>query len=543
MIKRFRKSLYSIYVKIFFALTSSFFIGQCRPADLQKDPQVMQRLLAADIITLNPLLSMDGYSNAVVGHIYETMLTRNNQTLEWQPWIAKDWQVSQDKKKFIFYLRDDVFFSDGHPLTSADVKFTFEKLMDPKTPNPSLKIYYKDVDRVETPDEYTVIFHMKKVYFLSLTFLGGLQIIPKHIFEKVEDFATNEHSISNPIGTGPYVFAERKPGYHIYLEQNKNYWGKLPQAKRIEYKIIRNDAVALELLKKEELDILNLQPFQWTRQTESKKFHSRFEKIKYLSRGFRYIAYNTEKFPFKDKRVRLAMAHALDLPKINKAIMENLAEVTTGNFWIHSPQYNSQLPMLEYNPKKAKDLLQAAGFRDSDQDGWLDDGTHKLSFELLIPAGIEFYEKFSGVFKQELEKIGVHVEITQLEFSAILNRIHERNFDSLMLAWSTPIESDPYQLWHSHQIKRGDNFTGFTTPEMDAIIEQARLEFDDNKRNKMYKRFHEILYQNQPYTFLFTSYSLVAYHKRFENVHIYKGGLDLDEWQINQNFVPHLVAE
>lgn len=532
-----------ISIKLFFVVVVSFLVWQCRPASLEKKPKTMQTVLASDIVTLNPLLSMDSYSNAVVGKIYETLLVRDNQTLEWKPWIAKDWRVSADKKKFTFYLREDVFFSDGQPLTSADVKFTFDTLMDAKTPNPSLKIYYKDVDRVETPNDYTVVFYMKRVYFLSLTFLGGLQIIPKHIFEGVEDFVTNEHSTSKPIGTGPYVFAERKQGYYIYLEQNKNYWGKLPQIEKIEYKVISNNAVALELLKKEELDLLNLQPFQWTRQTSSKKFHSRFKKIKYLSRGFRYIAYNTVKFPFEDRRTRMAMAHALDLPKIKKAIMEDLAEITTGNFWIHSPQYNANLPMLEYNPTKAKELLQEAGFSDSDQDGWLDDGKQKFSFELLIPAGIEFYEKFSGVFKQELEKIGVHVTITQLEFSAILNRIHERNFDSLMLAWSTPIESDPYQLWHSGQVKRGDNFTGFTTREMDFIIEQARMEFDEKKRNKMYKRFHEILYQNQPYTFLFTSFSLVAYHRRFENVHIYKGGLDLDEWQINQTFVPRFLAE
>lgn len=534
----FRSRVQYFFTKTFFLLFFSFSLLQCRPAVLQKDFSVLQRILGADPISLNPLLSIDSYSNLINSHIYEPLLERDRETLEWKPWLAKDWNVSADKKTYTFYLRDDVFFTDGHPLTAHDVKFTFEKLMDPNTPNPSLKGYYQDVASVEIKNDYEIVFKMARINFLSLTSLADLQIIPKHIFANVENFVTDEHNLSNPIGTGPYIFEEWKQGYHLYLKQNPNYWGKPPTIKRIEYKILKNDSVALQLLKKEELDILSLRPFQWTRQTDSKKFHARFNKIKYLSRGFRYIGYNTRKFPFQDKRTRKAMAHALDLKKINKGILENLAEITTGNFWINSPQYNKALPMLEFNLTKAKQLLQEAGFRDSDNDGWLDQNGKKFSFDLLIPAGIEFYEKFSGVFKEELEKIGVDVNISQLEFSAILTKMQERDFDALMLAWSTPIESDPYQLWHSSQIAKGDNFTGFTTPEMDNIIINARMEFDDKKRNAMYKRFHEILYENQPYTFLFTSYALVAYHKRFENVHIYKGGLDIDRWKINYNFVP-----
>ena len=105
-----------------------------------------------------------------------------------------------------------------------------------------------------------------------------------------------------------------------------------------------------------------------------------------------------------------------------------------------------------------------------------------------------------------------------------------------MLGWSTPIESDPFQLWHSSQLKSGHNFTGFSTARMDQIIEQTRQISDSKKRNKLYQEFHQILYDNQPYTFLYTRYNLAAVSKKFQNVEVYQAGLDMDRWVFSQAF-------
>lgn len=114
----------------------------------------------------------------------------------------------------------------------------------------------------------------------------------------------------------------------------------------------------------------------------------------------------------------------------------------------------------------------------------------------------------------------------------MIDNINRRDFEAVMLGWSTSFESDPYQLWHSSQLEKGHNFVGFATSETDALIEAARVEINEDKRNQLYHRFHEILYNNQPYTFLFTTDSLVAVHRRFGNVEVYKGGLDPYRWSI-----------
>lgn len=503
------------------------------PAKQHKKADTLEVLLNSDPITFNPVLASDAYSSQINSRIYDALLERDPETLDFKGAIARDYKVSEDLLTYTFYLRKNVKFHDGEPLDAADVIFTYNKIMDPEVPNPHLKLYYKDVKSVTAPDRYTVVFTMKKPYFKTLDFLGGFEIIPEHIFSKVDDFMNNEYNLRKPVGSGRYRFVEWKTGQKVILERNEDYHLKVPEIKRIAYRIFKNNAVALQALKKKQLDMMNLNPFQWKRQTTSENFKKNFKKIKYLSRGYRYIGYNTRRELFKDRRVRIAMTFLVNRQKILEGLMEGLGRITSGNFWIGSKQYDQSLKPRPFDPEKARKLLKEAGFTDRDGNGILENaaGT-EFSFEMMIPAGVPFYERFTSILREDLKQAGIFMKIRKLEFQVMLDKINSRKFDAVMLAWSTPIESDPYQLWHSSQVKKGHNFTGFTTPEMDSIIENARVEFNEEKRNRMYRRFHAIMYNNQPYTFLFTSYSLVALNRRFSNVEVYKTGLDLNEWQV-----------
>ena len=135
---------------------------------------------------------------------------------------------------------------------------------------------------------------------------------------------------------------------------------------------------------------------------------------------------------------------------------------------------------------------------------------------------------------EELKKIGIEMEIRQLEWATFLKLVDSREFDAVTLGWSLGVEMDPYQLWHSSQAKAGSNFTGFKNDEADKIIEEVRQTFDRNKRIKLLKRFHAILHDDQPYTFLFCSPSLVAISRRFGNVIVHKLGIEPREWTVSQ---------
>lgn len=519
------------FVIYFFAFCMVFASGS-----VEKSHTLTARI-GTDPITLNPVLAEDAYSSQIAGRIYESLLERDYDTLEFKGLLANSWKVSKNYLKYTFTLRKGVTFSDGHPFTSEDVVFTFQKMMDPKTPNPQRKVYFADVIGVKALGPHKVVFTMRKRYYKSLEQLGGFEIIPKHIFSKVDNFVMNEHNLRKPVGTGAYYLHQWKTRQKVVLRRNENYWGKKPEIRQIKYKIMEDSSVALQALKKRDLDMLNLSPFQWTRQTGSKKFNSYFNKYKYLSMGYRYVGYNTRKFPFNDRRVRVAMTCLIDREKIRKTILQDLAVTTTGNFWVGSKQYDPSLKPRPFDVQKAKKLLAEAGFRDTDGDGFLDKNKKKFSFELIIPSGGgDFYQRFAAVVKEDFELAGIEVKVRLLQFQVLVEKMNKREFEAIMLGWSMGAEGDPYQLWHSSQTVKGHNFTGFTTPEMDQIIESARLEFNEKKRNRLYRRFHKILYDNQPYTFLFTGYNLVALHRRFENVQVHKLGIDLREWKVNIDY-------
>lgn len=506
------------------------------PAHKDLKPDYLFMRLSTDPLTLNPLLAHDAYSSSVTKYLYETLLERDNETTDYKGLLAESWHVSADHLTYRFTLRKGITFIDGHEVDADDVIFSYNRIMDEKNPNIALKSYYKDVKSVRKTGKYSVEFKMSRRYFMTLGFLGGIYVMPQHIFSKV-DFIKNEYNRSKPIGTGPYKFVEWKTRQKLVLQRNENYWGKKPAIKRIVFRIIEDENVALEGLKKNEIDILNLNPFQWQRKTVSEAFNNDYQKLKYLSSGYRYIGYNTRIAPFNDKRVREAMVYLVNRDEIKEKLLYDLVEITTGPFWINSKQYNHDLKRRRFNPHRAKELLAQAGYKDTDNDGYLDKNGKRLSFELIVPSGSEFYQQFSAIVKEDMRRYGVDLQILQLQFQAIIDKMQKRQFQAYMLGWSMGLESDPYQLWHSSMIEKGDNYPGFATAETDRLITTARTEFNEDKRNAMFHRFHEIMYNNQPYTFLFTSYSLVAVNRRFKNIKVYKTGLDILEWQIDKDYL------
>ena len=487
--------------------------------------------LSAEPATLNPITATDAYESRInSGNIYETLIERNNETLELEPLLAESWEISDDKLTYTFKLRKDVKWQDGVPFTSEDVVFSYRTIMDPKVDTPQLRSYYQEIRDVEALDEHTVKFTYARPYFLALEFCGGMPIVPKHIFEE-GDFNTNPAG-RHPVGTGPYKFLKWTTGREIVIEKNPDYWGTKPKLNRIVFRIITDSSVSLQVLKREELDVSGLTPIQWARQTNSKSFKENFDKLSYFTPNYSYIGWNLKRPYFSDKRVRTALTHLVNRDLILEQILFDLGAVVTNPFYIESDEYDKSITPYSYDPKKAAALLEEAGWKDSDGDGIRDKDGVAFKFEFLIPAGSETGEKIATILKEELDKMGISMDIRKTEWAVFTTRLNERKFDAVTLAWSMGVESDPYQIWSSTQAEKGSNFVGFVNKEADQLIEAARQEFDRDKRIAMYRRFSEIVHEEQPYTFLFCRKSTVAVNKRFENVVVYPLGIDPLEWHV-----------
>lgn len=487
--------------------------------------------LGAEPATLNPITASDAYESTVNnGKVYETLIERNNETLELEPLLAESWEISEDKLKYTFKIREGIKWHDGVPFTSEDIVFSYKTIMNPKVDSPQLRAYFQEIEDVKAIDDLTVEFTYARPYFLALEFCGGMPIVPKHIFDK-GDFNTNPAG-RDPIGTGPYKFDKWTTGREIVLDKNPNYWGEKPKLDKIVFKIITDNTVAFQVLKREELDVSGLTPIQWERQTNTPSFEDNFDKLAYFTPNYSYIGWNSKRPFFADKDVRTALTHLVNRDLILEKILYNLGAIVTNPFYINSPEYDKSITPLDYNPEKAEALLEKAGWIDHDGDGIRDKDGVKFTFEFLIPGGSETGEKIATILKEELDNMGIQMDIRKTEWAVFTTRLTERNFDAVTLAWSMGVESDPYQIWSSTQAESGSNFIGFKNEEVDKLIEEARTEFDRDKRIELYNRFAQIVHEEQPYTFLFCRKSTVAVNKRFENVVVYPLGIDPVEWHV-----------
>ncbi|UCG38970.1 MAG: peptide-binding protein, partial [bacterium] len=404
------------------------------------------------------------------------------------------------------------------------------KVQDPDVDAPHLRNYYRSLKKVEALDTRRIRFTFSEPYFKSLEMIGGMSIIPRHIYSK-GDFNTHPAGRA-PLGTGAYRFVRWETGKEVLLEKNDDYWGEKPFIGKVIFKIITDETVALQVLKRGEMDLMALTPIQWVKQTDTRKFSREFEKYRYYLPGYSFIGWNERRPFFADRRVRRAMTMLLDRASILENLRYGFGRIVSGNFFYESPEYDRAIEPWPYDPKEAVKLLTEAGWTDHDGDGIIDKDGTPFRFEFTMTSGSQFADQVSTILKEELSGAGIEMTIRPLEWALFTKMLDDRTFDAVIMGWSLPVEADPYQVWHSSQREKGSNFIGFSNREADRIIEEARVTFDKEKRVKFYRRFHRIMHEEQPYTFLFVNESLVAAASRFENVNVYPLGLDTTEWWV-----------
>ena len=457
---------------------------------------------------------------------------------------------------YVFYLRDQIKWHDGFPFSAEDILFSFDIINNPFTDAAHLRNYYRDIRKLEILNSHSVKFTYEKPYFLSLSFCGGMPLLPKHRYNP-ERFRGDQKSLADyfnqhpdnwkPIGTGPYLFDTWDKGRLIRLTKNKNFWARsagLPYFKanqpyldQIQFIIVNNSNAALKELTSGNIDAdFEVTQSSWEDpRANSQSFTRSFVRAKFLIPLYTYIGWNLERPFFQDPKVRKALTYLIPKQKILKEIHKDLGQLVTGPFFIEGPTYDHSLPPLYYNPVKARALLKEAGWLDHDGDGIRDKDGVPFQFEYLIHNAREYHQKIADIMKESLEEAGIIMNIRLIDWTVFAKTVMERNFDAVRFAWGTGIDGDPFQIWHSSQIGGGgSNYVGYKNPEIDKILEEARTLFNPLDRWKLYLKMHQILYEEQPYTFLFSFYTLGFYNRKYYGVKFYSGGYNFTEWFIPQ---------
>ncbi|MFH1790940.1 MAG: peptide-binding protein [Candidatus Omnitrophota bacterium] len=487
-----------------------------------------------DARTLVPVLASDSASHSIVGLIFNG-LVKYDKNLNLTGDLAESWDIEDDGLTLVFHLRRDVKWHDGKPFTADDVKFTYEKLIDPDVPTPYSGDFEK-VLSVEVPDPYTVKVSYKEPFSPGLA-SWGMSVMPKHILEN-EDLLKTDFA-RNPVGTGPYKFMRWKTGERIDLAANPGYFEHRPYLDRIIYRIIPDPETSFLELQTEAIDVMALTPLQYDRLTDTDRFRRGYDKYRYPHLGYTFMAYNLSNEFFSDKRVRQAINYAVDKSDVINGVLLGYGGICTGPFPPESWAYNSDLKPAEYDPRKALGLLKEAGWSDSDGDGWLDKGGKKFEFTVITNQGNSMRAKTAEIIQRRLAEIGIKVHIRVVEWAVFLNEfVNKRRFEAIILGWGLSLDPDCYDIWHSSKTKPGEfNFAGYSNAEVDALLEEGRRTFDLKKRKEIYNRIHEIIYDDQPYLFLYVPDTLAAVHKRFEGADPRMIGMlyNVIDWYVPEN--------
>jgi peptide/nickel transport system substrate-binding protein len=445
---------------------------------------------------------------------------------------VKSWQTSKDHMMDKVVMRDDWTWSDGKPITAHDVAFSFKLILSSAVPVPAMRTDTSEIRWVEAYDDHTLVYFHKQPAATNVWHLN-FHVLPRHIYEKsvaedptLRSTAYHRELEKTPVTGGVYEIARWSRGQEVLLKRREGFYmheGKQVREKpyfaQMRFRIIEDGNTRLLALKSGDIEESELEAEQWQTQTAGDDFYRENTKVSGPHWLYFYIGYNldTKKVPFfGDLRVRQAMAYAMNYDEMLNDLCYGLYDQCTGiwnpDAWMY-PKNPAEPYRLDLD--KAEDLLDAAGWVDSDDDGVRDKEINgrRVPFEFsLMVSNKPDRIAICNLFRENLESIGVIANITPLEAAVFLERVFEKNFEAEFAGWGTG--SDPSTIKNIFGTGEERNYGSYSNPEVDRLLREAMREFDRDKQAELYGQVHNLIYADQPYTFLYNKHSLYGFNKK-----------------------------
>lgn len=479
--------------------------------------------LDTDVVTLDPLNGTDAASERLRQLIFNSLL-RKNEKFEYVGDLASDYQISEDGKTVTFTLHDGVTFHDGKPLSSADAKYTLDTLLASKK-NKAAAFYESApggggsrsyIAAVETPDPKTLIIRLRKPWTSLLGNLVSVPVIPQGSADSQKD---------HPVGSGPFKYVSRDESQKVVdLAGFEGYWQGAPQIKQLRVRTILDANTLQAELQSGRIDLVsgaaNLSP-------DSYKFLGQDQKLQikqFPGANIVYLGFNCERPPLNNVKVRQAIAYSIDRESIVRDLMLGQARVASSilpeSSWAYDPGQK-----YTYDPARARQLLDEAGFRDPDGDGPRMRFDKPISFK--ISAGNAAVSQFANVIQNSLKGVGVPVAIETFETSTLLQQLGEGQFELTTLRWVGGNQDPVFlrDLFHSGEIPTSErssarNRSHYRNPEFDRVIEEAVNTLDRAKQKTLYTQAQQIVSRDLPLLPLWYPDVIVVARKGVENIQV-----------------------
>jgi len=498
-------------------------------------------IFGAQPAKLTPYLSSDVYGRRVIDEVCDSLAAYDPATLAIRGRLASAWQQDPDGLWLRVRIRDDAVFSDGAPVTAEDVRWTLKDFVfNPQIEAERSRSTLDMIEDVTVIDEKTVEFVFNQALFTNLAYSLGIYVLPKHFYAQFEPSTINQ-STGLLMGSGgfkmPALDPARQwaPGEDVVIVRNDRFWGPRPPLERLRYKTVTNDLASLVAYRNGEGDMLTPTSPQFNQTRAEPDWEKNNWSLEWVNMrsGYSFIAWqcgprNGRLTPFHDRRVRRGMTMILDRERMIRDIFDGIGIVSTGPNNPESPTANPAVEPWPYDPEQARALFAEAGWEDRNGDGVLEDAEGKeFQFELTMATGGEIVERITSYVKGQCTRAGIRCNIRLVDWSIYQDLLKRRDFDAVMMAWSASApESDPKQIWHSSSIlDQGDNFIQWSNADADGLIDAIRRTLDVDERMMIWHRFHEVVHEDQPYTFIRVSPWLRFVKGDIGNVETYKVGL------------------
>ncbi len=431
-------------------------------------------------LQLDPRLATDANSVRIDNLIFNALL-RADERGRLQPELAEDWRRIDDRT-YLFDLRKGVSFHNGQPLTAADVKFTYESILNPAYQSP-FSGQLAPLQSIEQTASHQLQFHLKDIHAPFVEqFTRGI----------VPNGATVGPGL--PPGSGPFRLEAVESGEKVMLKANPDYWEGAPKLGGIVFKVVPDAMVRVLEFKKGTLDFMqnDIEPdmLPWLRDNSNAAIET------HQGTTFQYIGFNLTHPILRQRKVRQAIGYAIDRDAIIRHLLKNTATKADSVLSPLNWAYADDLRRWPYDPERAKKLLDEAGFPDPDGDG--PRPRFRLSFKT---TNIDLRRRIAEALKEQLQKVGVELEVRSYEWATFFSDIKNGNFHLYSLAWVGIQDPDIlYQLFHTASVPpQGDNRGHYSNPEMDRLLDRGRTTMDRAERRAIYREVQDIFAEDLPY--------------------------------------------
>lgn len=477
-------------------------LGLCS-CSRKPDPNTLVVIIESSPTNLDPRVGLDAQSERIDGLLFDNLLSRD-ENLSVKPGLAERWEIP-DPKTYVFHLHQGVSFCDGRRLTSRDVKWSFDSLLQGKIRSTKAAAY-RLVDHIDAPDGSTVIFHLKEPWAGLLWNIAGgegMGIVP---------YGSGNELSRNPVGSGPFRFVRAEQDKDVVIERNDTYWAAKPSVGRVQFLVVPDTTTrALELRKgSADLEINALTPDM----EMALQRGPRLAVLRGPGTRLAYMAFNLRDPILKDVRVRQAIAYALDRGPLIRYLMGNEARPAASVLPPESWAYDPHVEQYSFDPAKARQLLEDAGYN-------LNNG---VRFHLTMKTSTEESSRaMAAVFQQQLRDVGIALDIRSFEFATFFSDVIHGEFQVYSLRWVGGNE-DPDMFQYVFHSAGGANRQFYRNPRVDALIDKARIEPDQNARREDYAEIQQILAEDLPYINLWYFDNVMVYSKRVRGLTLNPSG-------------------